>query len=281
MGSAVTTSLAVVMLLSGVVPPGIAAGGRSTKTRVVIVEDRGVIAPSQTGGFSEHCPASAPRAVGATYGPTDDQPLAGQLLLTASFPLHRTGWRVVLKNLTPLSQPFFAGAVCVGSAAPFAYPETTEVAAPGMDDGFSLRCPRRAPTGIGGFFSPQDGAGIGQLLNDSSFPTQIGWDIGVRNVDHASHGYFAGAVCVGSTMRTVLVSRTRRVAAGARIETRLRCPRRTPQPISSVVAAGAAAARGQIVATDAFRTGARTWNAGVRNLSTAPQLAGVGVICVR
>jgi hypothetical protein len=281
MGPTVLTSLTVAMLLSAVVPPAAAPGPRSIGTQVVIVEDRGVIAPSQTAGFSERCPARAPHAVGATYGPTDDQPLAGQLLLTASFPLHRAGWRVVLKNLTPLPQPFFAGAVCLGSAARFAYPETTGVAAPGMDDGFSLRCPARAPNGIGGFFSPQDGAGLGQLGNDSSFPTKTGWDIGVRNIDRDPHGYFAGAVCVGAPMATALLSRTETVAAGARIEIHLRCPRRAPQPIGSVVAAGDAAARGQILATDAFRAGARTWNTGVRNVSTASQRAGVGVICVR
>jgi hypothetical protein len=280
MGSSVRTSLALVVVLCAVSPDA-ALAAPTAATRVVVVEDQGVVAPQQTGGFSEHCPARAPHAVGATFGPTDTQPLAGQFLLTASFPLRRTGWRVVLKNPTPLPQPFFAGAICVGSPARFAYPEATAVAPPGMDDGFSLRCPRRAPTGLGGFFSAQDPAGLGQLANDSSFPTQTGWDIGVRNLAPGPQGYYAGAVCVGAAMTTVLVSRTRKVASGARIETRLRCPRRAPQPIGSVVAAGDAAARGQIVATDAFRAGVRTWNTGVRNLSTGPQLAGVGVICVR
>jgi hypothetical protein len=279
MGSRVSPWIAVVLCLCGIASP--AAAARSTATRVVVVEDQGVVAPSQNAGFSEHCPARAPHAVAGTFGPTDDAPLAGQLVLTASFPLKRTGWRVVVHNLTPLPQPFFAGAVCVGSKAPFAYPETTDVAPPGMDDGFTVRCPRRAPQGIGGFFSPQAADGLGQLLSDSSFPTRTGWDLGVRNLSPASQAYYAGAVCAGSALETVMVSRTRKVAAGARIETNLRCPRRTPQPLGSVLAAGDAAARGQIVATDAFRTGERTWNTGVRNLSTTSQMAGVGVICLR
>ena len=279
MGASARLLLAVGLLL-GAASPAASAATPST-TRVVVVEDRGVVAPSQTAGFSERCPARAPHPVGATFGPTDDAPLAGQLMLTASFPLRRAGWRVVVKNITPLPQPFFAGAVCVGSPAGLAYPEMTDVVAPGMDDGFGVRCPRRAPQGIGGFFSPQDAAGLGQLVNDSSFRTDGGWDIGVRNLAPAPHGYFAGAVCAGRELHTALVTQTRKVAPGARIETQLRCPRRAPQPIASVHAAADAAAGGQIIATDAFRTGARTWNTGVRNVSTASQMAGVGVICVR
>jgi hypothetical protein len=279
MGASTRLLLAVVLLLGAAAPAASAA--TASVTRVVVVEDRGVVAPSQTAGFSERCPARAPHPVGGTFGPTDDAPLAGQLVLTASFPLRRAGWRVVVKNITPLPQPFFAGAVCVDSPAGLAYPEMTGVAAPGKDDGFNVRCPRRAPQGIGGFFSPQDAAGLGQVLNDSSFRTDSGWDIGVRNLAPAPHGYFAGAVCAGRELRTALVTRTRKVASGARIETGLRCPRRTPQPIASVLAAADAAAGGQIIATDAFRTGARTWNTGVRNLSTASQMAGVGVVCVR
>jgi hypothetical protein len=79
----------------------------------------------------------------------------------------------------------------------------------------------------------------------------------------------------------VTVSRVRTIASGASVQTTLRCPARTPQPVTSVYAAADARAAGQIVATDGFRTGARTWNTGVRNVSIAPQRGGVGVICVR
>jgi hypothetical protein len=150
-----------------------------------------------------------------------------------------------------------------------------------MDDGFDMPCPRRAPVAIGGFFGPQQAAGLGQIAGDGSLRTKRGWDVGVRNLGGAPQPYFAGAVCVGGAVRTTLVRRVREVPAGKRVGTVLRCPRRTPKPLTAVFAAGDAAARGQIVATDAFRTGARTWFTGVRNVSNAAQSAVVGVVCVR
>lgn len=269
----------VVYLCSAGSPPASAA--TKTIARVVVVEDRGVVAPGQVAGFSERCPARAPHAVGGTFGPTGNTPFAGQFLLTRSVPLRRTGWRVDLQNLAPLPQPFFVGAVCMGAPVRFAYPEVTGVAPAGMDDGYDMPCPRRAPTAISGFFGPQSATGLGQIANDSSFRTQAGWDIGVRNLGSVPQPYYAGAVCVGAALSTTLVHRVRRIAPGQRAETILRCPRRIPRPLTSAFAAGNASARGQIVATDAFRSGARTWYTGVRNLSNRPQSAAVGVICVR
>jgi hypothetical protein len=280
MGSKARLLVAVVACMCGVGPAPVAAATKAS-TRVVIVEDRGVAAPGQIAGFSERCPASAPHAVSGTFGPTAGTPLAGQFLLTRSVPLHRTGWRVDVQNLSVVPQAFFAGAVCVGAPVRFAYPEATGVAPPGMDDGFNMPCPRRAPLAIGGFAGPQAPAGLGQIANDSAFPTRAGWDIGVRNLGGMPQPYYAGAVCVGRAMTIALVRRVRTVPPGRRAETQLRCPRRAPQPVSSAFAAGNVAARGQIVATDAFRSGAHAWYTGVRNLSNRPQSAVVGVVCVR
>jgi hypothetical protein len=248
---------------------------------VVVVEDQGIIRPGTFAGFRHTCPARAPNPVGGTYGPPDGVQPAGQFLLAGSYPVSRRAWRVQLRNVTPLPQPFFAGTVCVGSAEPFAYPRTTGVAPPGSDSGVNVSCPRRAPRAIGGFFRTQNPADLGQIVADSAFRTSEGWDIGVRSVVPLPKGYVAGAVCVGSRLRTVTVSRVRTIASGAGVHTTLTCPARTPQPVTSVYAAADAAAAGQILATDGFRTGARTWNTGVRNVSIAPQRGGVGVICVR
>jgi hypothetical protein len=248
---------------------------------VVVVEDQGIIRPGTFAGFRHTCPARAPNPVGGTYGPPEGVQAAGQYVLAASYPVGRRAWHVRLQNITPLPQPFFAGTVCVGSSERFAYPRTTAIASPGVDSGVNVSCPRTAPRAIGGFFRPQNSADLGQIFADSAFRTTEGWDIGVRSIVRFPKGYVAGAVCVGSGLRSVTVSRVRTIAPGASVQTTLRCPMRTPQPITSVYAAADAAAAGQIIATDGFRTGERTWNTGVRNLSVAPQRGGVGVICVR
>jgi hypothetical protein len=213
--------------------PHAQAGARTT---VVVLEDQGVLPPNGSGGFAHSCPARAPHPVGGTFGPGNGAPLAGQFLLTGSYPVGRRGWRVRLQNVTPLPQPFFAGTVCLGSPVRFA---------------------------------------------DSAFRTSEGWDVGVRNIGPTPQGYFAGAVCTGSMLRTATVSRVRTIPAGMGVHTTLRCPSRSPRPVSAVFAAADAAAAGQIVATDAFRTGARTWMTGLRNLGSAPRRGAVGVICVR
>jgi hypothetical protein len=247
---------------------------------VVVREDQGVLPPGGSGGFLHGCPARAPHPVAGTFGPPDGSPLAGQFLLAGSYPVGRTGWRVRLQNLTPQPQPFFAGTVCVGASVKFAAVRTSGVAAPGVDAGANVACPRSAPRALGGFFRPQTPAGIGQLAGDGSFRTREGWDIGVRNLGPSPQGWFGGAVCGGSELRSVIVSHVRTIPAGQAAHVALRCPARAPQPVAAVFAAADAAAAGQILATDAFRTGARTWTTGIRNVSPAPQRGVGGVVCV-
>lgn len=267
-------------------PP--AAPARST---VVVLEDQGVVPGNATRGFTRFCPKRAPHPVGGTFAPGVGGPGVGQLLLAASFPTReQRAWRVVVKNITPLPQPFLAGAVCLGTEAPVRYLHTTGVAAPGADAGADLRCPASAPRGIGGFFGPQEASATGQIAGDGSFRTPAGWDTGIRNVGPipltagtppAPLGYRVGAVCAGADLRTATVSRVRTVPAGKAVQATFRCPARAPQPLSAVYAAANAGAAGQILATGAFRAGARTWVTGVRNVSPQPQAGASGVLCVR
>ena len=267
--------------------PPAPAPARST---VVVLEDQGVVPPNATRGFTRFCPKRAPHPVGGTFGPGAGAPLVGQFLLAASYPTReQRAWRVVVKNITPLAQSFFAGAVCLGADVRVAYPQTTGVAAPGADAGAQLRCPASAPRGIGGFFRPQQTSATGQIAGDGSFRTGAGWDTGIRNIGPipigmlapGPLGYRIGGVCAGADLRTATVSRVRTVPAGQAGRTTFRCPARTPQPLGAVYAAANAAAAGQILATGAFRTGARTWVTGVRNVSDKPQAGASGAICVR
>lgn len=263
---------------------------RPAKSTVVVLEDQGVVPPNATRGVTRFCPARAPHPVGGTFGPGQGGALAGQLLLAASYPTReRRAWRVVVKNITPIPQPFFAGAVCLGTDARVVYQQTTGVAPPGADAGADLRCPSSAPRGIGGFFRPQATGAMGQIAGDGSFRTPAGWDTGIRNIGPiplgtlapGPLGYRVGGVCASSELRTSVVSRVRAVPAGQGIRTTFRCPARLPQPLNAVFAAANAAAAGQILATDAFRTGARTWTTGVRNVSPLAQQGAAGVLCVR
>jgi hypothetical protein len=260
------------------------------RSTVVVLEDQGVVPPNATRGVTRFCPARAPHPVGGTFGAGQGGALAGQFLLAASYPTReRRAWRVVVKNITPLPQPFFAGAVCLGTDARVAYTQTTGVAAPGADAGAELRCPASAPRGIGGFFAPQDSGATGLIAGDGSFRTPAGWDTGLRNtgpiplgnLTPGPVGYRVGGVCAAAGLRTAVVSRVRTVPAGQDARGAFRCPARSPQPLNAVFAAANAAAAGQILATSAFRTGARSWVTGVRNVSPMPQSGASGVLCVR
>jgi hypothetical protein len=281
----------------GLLPGGAAAAAQSrppaaaARSTVVALEDQGVVPPNATRGFTRFCPARAPHPVAGTFAPGAGGPGVGQLLLAASYPTRQQrAWRVVVKNITPLPQPFLAAAVCLGTDAPVRYLQTTGVAAPGADAGADLRCPASAPRGIGGFFRPQEASATGQLAGDGSFRTSAGWDTGIRNIGPlpltagtppGPLGYRVGAVCAGADLRTATVSRVRTVPAGRAVQTTFRCPARAPQPLGAIYAAANAAAAGQILTSGSVRTGARTWVTGVRNVSDKPQAGASGVLCVR
>src|SRR3954452_6060006 len=117
----VTAAGCLACLASAAPAPG-AQPLAAARTVVVVREAQGVIAPGQSAGFTQLCPRRAPHPVSATFGPPDGGALAGQFLLAASYPVQeRRAWRVEVKNITPLAQPFFAGAVCMGSSVRLAY----------------------------------------------------------------------------------------------------------------------------------------------------------------
>jgi hypothetical protein len=257
---------------------------------VVVLEDQGVIPPFQTRGVTRFCPQRAPHPVGGTFGPGEGAPTAGQFLLAASYPTRANrAWRVQVKNITPIPQPFFAGAVCLGTEARITYVQTTGVVQPGKDAGLEFACPEAAPRGMGGFFRPQQSSANGQIVADGAFRTGRGWDVAIRNIGPIPIGnlapvpvaYRIGAVCAGEEVRTKMVSRVRTVPAGQGVDTTLRCPARTPQPLGAVYSAATRAASAQILATGAFRTGERTWTTGLRNVNPAQQKGTAGVVCVR
>jgi hypothetical protein len=73
------------------------------------------------------------------------------------------------------------------------------------------------------------------------------------------------------------------VQPGAEDGSSYKCPKSAPHAISGFFGPAAAEAVGQIVLTDSFPEGKtnRTWDVGVKNLSTTPQQYFVGVVCVK
>ena len=220
--------------------PPAAAPARST---VVVLEDQGVVPPNATRGFTRFCPKRAPHPVGGTFGPGAGAPLAGQFLLAASYPTReRRAWRVVVKNITPLAQSFFAGAGASGPTCPSPTRRRPGWRRPGRTRGRSCGARHSAPRGIGGFFRPQQTSATGQIAGDGSFRTGAGWDTGIRNIGPiplgmlapGPIGYRVGGVCAGADLRTATVSRVRTIPPGQAGQATFRCPARTPQPLGAV-----------------------------------------------
>jgi hypothetical protein len=70
---------------------------------------------------------------------------------------------------------------------------------PSAEGGLTLKCPKKTPHAISGFFGPTAKEGVGQVVLSDSLPdpkTGRSWDIGVKNLSAAPQGFVAGAVCV-------------------------------------------------------------------------------------
>jgi hypothetical protein len=67
------------------------------------------------------------------------------------------------------------------------------------EDGFALKCPKKAPHAISSFFGPATKEGLGQVVLSDSLPdakTGRTWDVGVKNLSPTPLPYVAGVVCV-------------------------------------------------------------------------------------
>jgi hypothetical protein len=73
------------------------------------------------------------------------------------------------------------------------------------------------------------------------------------------------------------------VQPGAETGSAYKCPKSAPHAISGFFGPASEQAVGQIVLSDSFPEGKtnRTWDIGVKNLSTVPQEFFVGVVCVK
>jgi hypothetical protein len=91
------------------------------------------------------------------------------------------------------------GFVSRSSGLKVRYVAGTGTAPASAEDGFTLRCPKKTPHAISGFFGPSSEAGLGQVVMSDSLPDPKGgrtWDIGVKNLSSTPQPYVAGAVCV-------------------------------------------------------------------------------------
>jgi hypothetical protein len=70
---------------------------------------------------------------------------------------------------------------------------------PSAEDGLALKCPKKTPHAISGFFGPTTEGGVGQVVLSDSLPTgkaNRSWDVGVKNLSPTPQPYVAGVVCI-------------------------------------------------------------------------------------
>jgi hypothetical protein len=91
------------------------------------------------------------------------------------------------------------GFVSKSSGLRVRYVAGTGTAPPNAEDGFLIRCPKKTPHAISGFFGPSTQEGLGQVVMSDSLPNPKGgrtWDVGVKNLSAAPQPYVGGVVCV-------------------------------------------------------------------------------------
>jgi hypothetical protein len=254
----------------------------AARLKVVYREDRGVLQPGSTDGFSERCPAAAPHAIAGYFG-TDSPSTSPLVSLADSVPFGKAGraWSIGVKNLSPDPQAYFVGAVCA-SSGPYVRVSNSGTVAPGQTDGYDVTCPRRAPNPISGWFSPT-AQNTGQLMLVASDPSGRGWTISVKNASDQPQAYAAGAICAGPKVKVSYLGSQQRTVQPATIDyVGGQCPRRTPHAVDGAFGIPTSSDFGNVSIGGSTWTGTtgRSWEIGVINLAPDPQPYFAGMVCI-
>jgi hypothetical protein len=81
-----------------------------------------------------------------------------------------------------------------------AYREFDSTVAAGKTDFGVVKCPAKHPHGVSGYFGSEENGvtAQGRLVQVDATPLDPKgrrWEVGVRNLDSAAHGWFGGVVC--------------------------------------------------------------------------------------
>jgi hypothetical protein len=278
--SALLLVAAVSLLVAG---PALAkgrGGSRGTSVRVTYVEHQGVVQANAPATFTAQCPRSYAHPVGAEFN-TLNGGVPGSLALAASYPQGQRGWLAAVENLSAQPQGYYAGIVCLGAKAKFAYPRTTFVVPSNGDGGGFVDCPRAAPHAINGYFGVQATADLGKALLDFTGPGHFKHEVdgaGVKNLSGVPVGLFAGPVC--TSLRTAESAFEGVVAPGKDDGFKGSCPSRSPIAVSGAFVAKSEADYGTILMDDSFSIARAKWDVGVRSLTNHPVHYFASTLCV-
>ncbi|MGI8803896.1 MAG: hypothetical protein ACR2KV_17325 [Solirubrobacteraceae bacterium] len=263
---------------------GSAHGARTAKkTRVIYVQDAGVVAPYMTADSNERCPTTAPHAVAGFFG-SNTSTASGQLGEAASRPYGAGDrhWSIGVKNLGAQPQSYFVGVVCVSSARSFVHVSTTGTIDPLGTNGNDMRCPARAPYPVAGTFGPQGGPD-GRFLLAESVPDRRVWIMAFRNITNIPQAYTVGVICARSGLEVDYLSTAQiTVAPTATAFDGGRCPAATPHAIDGFFGIPPAANFGDITLDgSAPHDGGRSWATAISSLSPVAQPYFAGTVCLR
>lgn len=160
-----------------------------------------VITMTNRASFNVYCPATAPRALGAYFGPQSTRDLGDTSLSdngAGRLSKRDQGAYAIVDDSSSLPIGVFSGASCSSL-------NTTEVQTPykslasGVGAFWNFTCPHQTPFAVGSVIVPKRFSDGGALAPAESFSSQNGhkWFVALKNLSDHSVDYFAGAVCIG------------------------------------------------------------------------------------
>jgi hypothetical protein len=159
-----------------------------------------VVTTSNQNGVASFCPATAPHALGAYFGPQSNADLGNTLLSdNGAVPEgKRQGAYATLDDVSNVPIGVFGGASCTslhanGAQTPF------KSVAPGVGAFWAFACPHKTPFAVGGLLFPKHSSDDGAIAPTESFSSQNGhkWFIALMNLSDHNVDYSAGARCIG------------------------------------------------------------------------------------
>jgi hypothetical protein len=245
--------------------------------RRALIEHQGVVAGGGYATYTARCPSSAPHPVSGEVFAVDGAG-SGKLVFAASRPRGRTGWQVVIQNLSMTPLAYGAGIVCLGTTARFAYPQTTAAVDPQQPGGGAISCPRAAPTAIGGYFAPQSPSDLGAVSLAGLVPFSHRALILLKGIAARPVAVVIGAVC--STLHRVRAGGQGVASPGGQFEFRGSCPRST-RAIGADFAQTSSDNPGSLELVASFAHGKNKWATGVMSTASTPTEFVAGAVCVR
>jgi hypothetical protein len=282
-GRHVIAAAAVLALLFAFASDADAKKKKPQKIKVAYVEDRGVVQPGATDGFTETCPAKAPHALSGYFG-TDSEDKSPHVTLSTSAPAGKVGgrsWIVGVRNMSDQPQTYFVGATCA-SGGPFVGVSDTDAVEAGKTGGADEVCPASAPHQISGYFYPTTDD-TGQLSLVASDPASgRAWTMSLLNNTATPQPFVIGAVCAGPKVKVGYFDTDKFTVDPSTVDgAKGTCNSKAPHAVGGSFGIPSEAGFGGITIADSFPTdGGRSWITAVTPLLPTAQDYFAGMVCI-